>query len=104
MSLFREHVVKRFSKKRSPYWGRIRKAHVRAHPHCQCCGRKRGPEVHHIKDFSTHPGLELATNNLITLCRKRCHIMIGHLLNWKSINPEVEKDSGWFLKKVRTRR
>jgi hypothetical protein len=102
MSLFREQIVKRFGRSRG--WRKVRKRHIRKFPVCASCGRKKKPEVHHIKDFSTHPELELAADNLITLCRKRCHLLIGHLLSWKSINPEVSADSRWLRLKIEGRR
>lgn len=102
MSLFREHIVKRL--KRSRGWSKVRKKYVRDNPYCECCGRTKRPEVHHVKDFSSFPELELEPSNLITLCAKRCHFMMGHLLDYKSINPHIVIDSQWFLKKVRSRR
>lgn len=103
MSLVRE-IIKTAT--RSKGWRKVRNEHVKAHPICAACGRTDGLEVHHIEDFSTKPELELDPNNLITLCDKamRCHLTFGHLGNWKSINPEVIKDSIWFLDKVINRR
>ena len=108
MSWFREHIEKPIidvvKGKRSKHWRKTRKNHVFAHPECAACGTDNDPEVHHIKDFSTYPELELEPTNLITLCGKRCHILFGHLLSWKSINPTVVEDSTWFFKKVVHRR
>lgn len=104
MSFIREQVVKRTT--RSSGWSRTRKNHIKSNPTCYACGRKNGLEVHHIQDFSSIPELELEPSNLITLCDKgtKCHFSFGHLGNWKSINPEVKKDSTWFLNKVKGRR
>jgi len=104
MSFVREHIVKRFT--RSSGWRKVRKAYVKKFPFCASCGSTRKLEVHHIKDFSTNPELELEPNNLITLCRAgtQCHLTFGHLGNWKSINPSVEEDSVWYLEKVKQRR
>lgn len=102
MSLIREHIVKRL--RRSRGWSKLRKRFIRAHSYCAVCGRKKRLEVHHIEDFSTNPELELEWTNLITLCGKRCHLLFGHLMYWKSINPEVVDDAGWFLQKVYNRR
>ena len=104
MSFIREHVVKRAT--RSWGWSKVRKMHIKAHPICAACGRDDGLEVHHIKDFSNNPELELEPTNLVTLCDKgtKCHLTFGHLGDWKSINPEVVKDSDWFLAKVVNRR
>ena len=104
MSLFREHIVKRFTRSRG--WGKVRKTHVKANPYCAACGSKRKPQVHHIEDFSTNPELELDPKNLITLCMAgcKCHLTFGHLGNFKSINLNVRVDSDWFLFKVQARR
>ena len=66
-------------------------------------GKEVKLEVHHIKDFSEHPELELDPDNLTTLCSK-CHFMLGHLKYWKSINPTVVADSRWFYNKIKNRR
>jgi 5-methylcytosine-specific restriction protein A len=104
MSFIREHIIKRVT--RSSGWSKVRKAHVKANPFCASCGTKRKLEVHHIRDFSSNPELELDPDNLITLCRAgtQCHLTFGHLGSWKSINPEVAKDSQWFSNKVEKRR
>jgi len=109
MSIIREVLVKEvietiITKKRSPKWRKVRKAYIKKHPTCACCGTKKGIEVHHIKDFSNHPELELEESNLISLCGKRCHILFGHLKNWKSINPKIIEDAKWMLKKIKNRR
>jgi len=108
MSFWREHVEKPIldviSKKRSKYWRKIRNQYVKQHPECAICGTTKSPEIHHIKDFSTYPELELETSNLITLCGKRCHFFFGHLLDWKSINPELIEDVEWMNQKIKNRR
>lgn len=108
MSFIREFIEKpiidRIKKKRSKYWRKVRKNFLKENPTCACCGRKKGLEIHHIKDFSTNPKLELDPNNLITLCGKTCHILFGHLRNWKSINPNIKLDAKRFLKKIQNRR
>ncbi len=109
MGLVREHIVKGIlepfiTRKRSKYWPKVRKMFVKKNPTCKCCGTKKSPEIHHIKDFSSFPLLELETTNLITLCGKRCHILFGHLKNWKSINPDIVEDAQWMLNKIKNRR
>ena len=101
MSFFRELIFKTLT--RSSGWSKVRKEHIKNNPSCTVCGRDNKLEVHHIKDFSENPELELDFRNLMTLCRN-CHFSFGHLFNWKSINPEVVHDSRWFLEKVKTRR
>jgi len=107
VSLVREIIVKKIDvirKKRSSKWGKVRKAFLKKHPTCACCGTKKGIEVHHIEDFSNYPEKELLESNLISLCGKRCHILFGHLKNWKSINPNIVEDAAWMLNKIKHRR
>ena len=102
VELVKEHIVKRFT--RSKHWYRTRKNYLKLFPTCAVCGRKKFLSVHHIKDFSTYPELELDVNNLITLCMKKCHLLFGHLNYWKSINPDVEKDAKIWKEKIKKRR
>jgi len=103
MSFIREHVVKPLTRSRG--WRKVRKAHIKKHPYCEVCGSKKGVEVHHVEDFSEHPELELDPNNLISLCRKRrCHLLFGHLNNFKSINPKVRDDAETWSAKIKNRR
>lgn len=81
---------------RSPRWRAVREEHVRRHPACAACGRTARLDVHHIQSFHTHPELELAPANLLTLCESwpagvNCHLLIGHCGDWKAINPESVK-------------
>ena len=101
MSMIRE-LVKRAT--RSSGWTALRNKHVADNPACAACGSLKSPECHHIRDFSTHPELELDPDNLITLCGKRCHFFVGHLLDWRSINPDVVEISAWILEKIKQRR
>lgn len=101
MSFVREHIVKRFTRSRG--WRKVRNRHIKAYPQCAVCNRKKRLEVHHIKDFSEYPELELSLSNLITLCRP-CHFLIGHLSSWKSINYDVIFDAMWLNRKIENRR
>ena len=62
-------------------------------------------EVHHVRPFHLFPNLELDPANLLTLCETggNCHIMIGHLKNWKSYNLDVRKDAEVLLQKIKAR-
>lgn len=90
--------------RRSPQWQTIRKKHLKNQPTCAACGGDKTLEVHHIKPFNEHPELELDLNNLITLCESKnngvcCHLLFGHLGNYKSINPNVIEDANiWNIK------
>lgn len=85
------------SKARSHEWPKVEKAYLAMHPVCELCGSKKRLNVHHKKPFHMHPELELDMTNLITLCEsgvlgKNCHLLFGHLGNFKSVNPEVVDD------------
>ncbi len=102
MGFIREHIIKPLTRSKS--WRVARNHHIKNHNICAACGRTDGLEVHHIKDVSTYPELELKPDNLITLCSKSCHLLFGHLRSWKSINPNVEIDSLIMSEKIKNRR
>lgn len=89
--------------KRSSKWPEVRSEHLREHPCCEACGSCLKPEVHHIVPVHLDPDLELDPGNLITLCDKYCHLIFGHLMNYKSYNKNVIKDSEVYYKKVKYR-
>ena len=85
-------LVPRFileARARSNQWSRVRKEHLKKEPVWQACGRNRELAVHHIIPVSFDPTKELDPNNLITLCSSPCHIVFGHLLNYKCYNKDV---------------
>ena len=90
--------------KRSSKWGEVRGRYLKEHPSCAVCGHTKKLEVHHKLPFHLNPELELDVNNLITLCETKkhgivCHLLIGHLGNYKTYNPEVETDAKiWNIK------
>jgi hypothetical protein len=63
--------------------------------------------LHKIEDIldQKYPELELDRNNLITLCesKSKCHWIIGHLLNWRSYNPNAKEDALAFREKLLAR-
>jgi predicted TIM-barrel fold metal-dependent hydrolase len=72
------------------------------------CGGNVKLEVHHIKPFHLHPALELDPTNLATLCEAvkdgvNCHLLFGHLGNFKSFNTEVLGDAGNWALKIKNR-
>ena len=81
---------------RSPKWSAVRRAFVRANPHCASCGITRELEVHHIIPFHIEPARELDTENLMTLCND-CHLYIGHLKDWTRHNPPAPDDAALML-------
>ena len=95
-------VAKRHGRDRSPEWPAVEKAHLLKEPACAACGHKgHGLQVHHIKPFHLHPNLELDPDNLITLCEilgREHHLLLGHLDDWESYNPNVRADVKRFHK------
>lgn len=88
---------------RSPKWSSVRKKHLNNNTVCAVCGRTKKLEVHHIRPVHLFPDLELDPSNLITLCADPCHLMFGHLMDFKSWNKDIVKDSIDFLKKIKNR-
>jgi hypothetical protein len=88
---------------RSWKWKDVRKKHLENQPFCQACGRKDDLEVHHIEPVHKNPERELDPNNLITLCGKTCHLVFGHLMDYKSWNDSVVSDCESYLSKIQQR-
>lgn len=88
---------------RSWKWKDVRKKHLESQPFCQACGRSSDLEVHHIEPVHKNPDRELDPTNLITLCSKGCHLLFGHLMDYKSWNKDVILDSESYLNKIRQR-
>jgi len=88
---------------RSPKWQTVRKEHLKANSFCIACGREKRLEVHHIKPVHLFPDLELDPSNLVTLCADPCHILFGHLMDFKSWNTDVVSDSSVYLNKVKNK-
>lgn len=98
----------KLGERRSSKWVKIRKEHLEKESKCRACGGNKKLEVHHIKPFNQHPELELDPNNLITLCESKnngvnCHLLFGHLGNYRSINPNVIQDVITWLSKISNR-
>lgn len=89
---------------RSPKWRDIRKKHLETQSVCQFCGNSKNLEVHHIVPVHIQPELELEYDNLITLCDKNCHLLIGHFMNYKSWNPDVIDQCKIMQEKIKNRK
>lgn len=94
--------------RRSSQWSKIRKEHLQKEPICRACNGIESLEVHHIKPFNQNPELELNPDNLITLCESKkngvnCHLLFGHLGNYKSINSNVIEDANIWNNKITKR-
>lgn len=99
MKLVRDRMSGKAEKgqRRSSAWMDVRADHLRRNPECEACGRKTMLEVHHIIPFSIAPDKELDPKNLITLCENKkngvnCHLLFGHLGDYKRFNPNVKAD------------
>lgn len=101
MAGFWREVGKRIS--RSPGWGKVRARRIEIDGgRCRACGRMVNLQVHHVRPFNVAPALELDIRNTITLCG-RCHIMLGHLDNWKSHNAQVVHDAHSTFSRIKGR-
>lgn len=100
-------VARKYGLARSTEWPRVAKEHLLLEPACRICGHQgQGLQVHHIKPFHLYPQLELDPHNLITLCELRGrdhHLLIGHLDDWESYNPNVRADVKRFHKENATK-
>lgn len=90
---------------RSSKWPKVRDAFLRLNPSCSVCGCTSKLEVHHIIPFHIAPARELDPTNLITLCESKkygsnCHLLFGHLGDYKKFNPDIEKDARIWAKKI----
>jgi len=88
---------------RSPKWFNVRKQHLENNPTCAACGKNKKLEVHHKVPVHINPERELDPSNLVTLCADPCHIVFGHLLDWKSWNIDVEEHSSVYLKCIKNK-
>jgi 5-methylcytosine-specific restriction protein A len=90
--------------RRSGSWRTVRARHLIGHDHCFVCGQKSKLEVHHVIPFSVAPHLELDPENLVSLCENKkyginCHLLIGHLGNYRRTNVSFWQDAvTWAMK------
>jgi len=91
-------IAANFGIHRSSKWTDVARAHLLKQPCCLCCGSTERLNVHHKFPFHYvtaigRPDLELDERNLYTLCVNHAdaaHILIGHLGNYASYNPDLE--------------
>lgn len=90
--------------KRSSKWYKVRREMLDEYPECGVCNSKTKRVVHHKIPFHIAPDLELVKSNLEVLCESKryginCHLLIGHLGNWRRFNASVEVDiMTWYIK------
>lgn len=90
---------------RSCAWPAARKEHLTLFPVCAICGGALSLEVHHILPFHVRPDLELDPDNLLTLCERKkyginCHLLVGHLGDYRRYNPDVRVDAETWRRKL----
>ena len=96
---------------RSDKWPAVETAHLQRQPACVACGQgqpKHGLQVHHMLPFHFcvklgRPELELDERNLMTLCDETInnhHLLLGHLGDFQSYNPNVKADVAGPLGKL----
>jgi hypothetical protein len=96
---------------RSSQWPAVEKAHLLAQPTCVAFGQGQpgsGLQVHHMLPFHFcvklgRPELELDERNLMTLCDETInnhHLLLGHLGDFQSYNPNVKADVAGPLGKL----
>ena len=90
---------------RSTKWPEFKKEFAKTHlPVCAACGGVDELNLHHLYVFHAYPEYELAEWNVRWLCNKnRCHIDIGHLGDFKSVNPNGAEDIKVWRDKRRMR-
>lgn len=93
--------IKSSGLQRSPKWNEVRDAYLNKYPKCIVCGTTEKIQIHHIFPFhfcvsTGRPDLELDDRNFMPLCenelKQNHHLLIGHLDNFESYNPDVKKD------------
>jgi 5-methylcytosine-specific restriction protein A len=94
--------------RRSSDWPRVRAEHLSQQPECAVCGGREKLEVHHLQPFHLQPELELDPANLITLCEAKrsganCHLLFGHLGNFRSFNRDARADALRWRTKLASR-
>ncbi len=90
--------------RRSSKWRRVRDEFLKG-KRCAACGGRRSLVAHHIIPFHLAPDLELDTTNLLPLCEAKryginCHLLLGHVGNWRRANPFVEAEAAYWAAKL----
>ena len=81
---------------RSSKWSALRDSFLEGKG-CAACGGTDRLIAHHRVPFHIDPSLELDVENLIPLCESgkyglNCHLLLGHLGNWRNVNVDVDAD------------
>lgn len=91
---------------RSNEWAKVRKLHLLKEPFCMVCGGSKNLQVHHLMPVHVDPSKELDPENLITLCNGtvNCHLIWGHLLDYKSYSTTCKEDAKIWNEKIKNRK
>jgi hypothetical protein len=97
--------VRPLGSRRSSLWPSVRNEHLSKWACCEICAATSKLRVHHIKPYHLFPELELEGSNLITLCESwkmglNCHLLVGHLGNYRHINPDCVRDAKYWCEKL----
>jgi hypothetical protein len=97
--------VRPLGSRRSSLWPEVRDEHLSKYACCEVCAATSKLRVHHIKPYHLFPELELEKSNLITLCESwkmglNCHLLVGHLGNYRNINPDCVSDAKYWSEKL----
>ena len=90
--------------RRSSRWRKTRDAFLKGKC-CEVCGGRKSLVAHHEVPFHFAPDLELVESNLMALCEAgrygiNCHLLVGHLGNWRRANPTARSDVVWWNHRI----
>ena len=91
------------SKDRDPRWKSLRNRFIFENPCCAVCGKCDNLIVHHKLPVSLFPHKQLDWSNLVTLCENNnfnCHFVVGHLMDWRNYNPDIDRDIKYWNQKL----
>ena len=98
-------------RKRSSAWPEWSDRYMARHPFCAVTGRliwRNGKFIveaalHHIVPFHLDPERELDETNVLPMTEAppfNAHLIVGHLGDWRSFNPEVVEDARKWREKI----
>lgn len=94
--------------RRSAKWEALSKRIIAKHPYCAVCGNttKRELRGHHKVPVHVDPSRELDEANVVVLCQGKtvnCHLLVGHLMSWRSWNVAVDSDIARLASAIQSR-
>jgi len=90
---------------RSSQWRKVRDEFMRGRK-CAVCEGRKSLVAHHVIPFHIAPDLELDPGNLVPLCEAKrygvnCHLLIGHLGNFRRCNVSVHADIAYWHERIK---